>query len=181
MILLKKKLQNTFKNKKILVTGGTGFIGSEIVRSLLKYEPKVVRIFSNDEDATFNMSQELGKKGNKRFLVGDIRDKDRLCRAMEDIDIVYHAAALKHVPLCEYGITNENTPYFGCVSPFTSEAVPMTCVLALLLQNISAGPKPVDDSTTGIKDIICNKTNADAVTPIYFLNIFKRPLFIFYF
>ena len=98
---MEKKFENIFRNKKILVTGGTGCIGSEIVKNLLKYKPNVVRIFSNDEDDTFHLSQELGKKG-KRFLMGDVRDKERLTRAMEDIDIVYHAAALKHVPLCEY-------------------------------------------------------------------------------
>lgn len=97
-----KLMENTFKGKMILVTGGTGCIGSEIVKSLIKYKPKVIRIFSNDEDATFRMSQELGKKSNIRFLVGDIRDKERLILAMENIDIIYHAAALKHVPLCEY-------------------------------------------------------------------------------
>lgn len=97
-----EKLLDMFKNKKILVTGGTGFIGSELVRSLLKYKPKVIRIFSNDEDAAFKMGEEIGRGDNKRFLVGDVRDKERLIRAMEDIDIVYHAAALKHVPLCEY-------------------------------------------------------------------------------
>jgi len=99
---MENKFEKAFKNKKILVTGGTGCIGSEIVKNLLKYNPKVVRIFSNDEDNTFRLSQELINKGNKRFLIGDIRDKERLLRAMEDIDIVYHAAALKHVPLCEY-------------------------------------------------------------------------------
>ncbi len=99
---MKKQLDSIFKNKKILVTGGTGFIGSEIVRKLLEHNPKVVRIFSNDEDNTFRMIQELGEGDNLRFLIGDIRDKERLTRAMEDIDIVYHAAALKHVPLCEY-------------------------------------------------------------------------------
>lgn len=99
---MEKKLESIFKGKKILVTGGTGCIGSEIVKNLLKYNPKVVRIFSNDEDNTYRMSQELGEGGNKRFLIGDIRDKERLTIAMEAIDIVYHAAALKHVPLCEY-------------------------------------------------------------------------------
>ena len=99
---MEKLLLNTFRNKKILVTGGTGCIGSEIVKSILNYEPKVVRIFSNDEDNTFKMSQELGTSRNKRFLIGDIRDKERLITAMKGIDIVYHAAALKHVPLCEY-------------------------------------------------------------------------------
>ena len=104
-----KQFENMFRNKKILVTGGTGCIGSEIVRNLLKYKPKVVRIFSNDEDNTYRMMNEIndGTKmmheiSHLRFLIGDIRDKERLSMAMEDIDIVYHVAALKHVPLCEY-------------------------------------------------------------------------------
>ena len=99
-----------FKGKKILVTGGTGCIGSEIVKRLSAHHPKVIRIFSNDEDNTHRMMNELGQGeekmihelGNKRFLIGDIRDKERVMLAMEGIDIVYHAAALKHVPLCEY-------------------------------------------------------------------------------
>jgi len=99
---MERQLKEIFKNKKILVTGGTGFIGSEIVRKLLQYDPDVVRILSNDEDSMFRLIQELGEGDNKRFLIGDIRDKERLFLAMEDIDIVYHAAALKHVPLCEY-------------------------------------------------------------------------------
>jgi len=99
---MEKKLEGVFKGKKILVTGGTGCIGSEIIKNLLDYEPNVIRIFSNDEDATYKIIQEIGKTKNKRFLIGDIRDKERLIRAMENIDIVYHAAALKHVPLCEY-------------------------------------------------------------------------------
>ena len=99
---MEKNLDNIFKNKKVLVTGGTGCIGSEIVRNLLRYKPNVVRIFSNDEDNTFRMMQELYAYNNVRFLIGDIRDEKRLMLAMENIDIVYHAAALKHVPLCEY-------------------------------------------------------------------------------
>jgi len=105
-----KRLEDVFQGKKILVTGGTGCIGSEIVRSVMKYNPEVVRIFSNDENGTFQMMQETDDSStkmmheipNKRFLIGDIRDKERVMLAMEDIDIVYHAAALKHVPLCEY-------------------------------------------------------------------------------
>ena len=99
---MEKQLEKIFKNKKILVTGGTGCIGSEIVRNLLLFDPQVVRIFSNDEDSTFRLIQELGERSNIRFLIGDVRDKERLSLAMEDIDLVYHAAALKHVPLCEY-------------------------------------------------------------------------------
>lgn len=95
-------MKNVFKNKKIMVTGGTGSIGSEIVRQLLKFDPKVIRIFSRDETKQFELEQALGKRKNVRFLIGDVRDKDRLKRAFEDIDIVFHAAAMKHVPACEY-------------------------------------------------------------------------------
>lgn len=93
-----------FKDKRILVTGGTGSIGSEIVRQLLNYEPKQIRIYSRDESKQFFLQQELDSdehKGILRFLIGDIRDKERLDRAFNDIDIVFHAAALKHVPFCE--------------------------------------------------------------------------------
>ena len=99
---MEEELNKIFKNKKILVTGGTGFIGSEIVRKLFQFKPEVVRVLSNDEDSMFRIIQELGESDNKRYLIGDIRDKERLILAMEDIDIVYHVAALKHVPLCEY-------------------------------------------------------------------------------
>lgn len=95
-------MENIFKDKNILVTGGTGSIGSEIVRFVLKYNPKVVRILSRDESKQFELEQEIGHYENVRFLIGDIRDKDRLYRAFEGIDIVFHAAAMKHVPACEY-------------------------------------------------------------------------------
>jgi len=91
-----------FRDKNILVTGGSGSIGSEIVKKLLQYEPKVVRVLSNDENCLFNLEQELQRYSNLRFLVGDVRDKERLQHAVEHIDFVFHAAALKHVPLCEY-------------------------------------------------------------------------------
>jgi len=96
-----KPLKDFYKGKVILVTGGAGSIGSEIVKKLLEYEPKVVRVFDNNETGLFELQQELQKE-NVRMFVGDIRDKERCKRAVEDVDIVFHAAALKHVPLCEY-------------------------------------------------------------------------------
>jgi FlaA1/EpsC-like NDP-sugar epimerase len=96
-------LGRVFKGKNILVTGGTGSIGSELVTRLLKYDPAVIRVFSNDENAQFELEQELKDYSScLRFLVGDVRDKERLQRATVNIDMVFHAAALKHVPLCEY-------------------------------------------------------------------------------
>ncbi len=90
------------QGKAVLVTGGTGSIGSEIVRQVLSHGPKVVRIFSRDEAKQYWLENTLGRRGDLRYLLGDVRDKDRLRRAMKDIDIVFHAAALKQVPSCEY-------------------------------------------------------------------------------
>jgi len=77
-----------FKNKRILVTGGTGSIGSGIVNS-------------RDDTKQFELMHEIGTKTPVTFLIGDVRDKERLNMAMENIDIVFHAAALKHVGACE--------------------------------------------------------------------------------
>lgn len=90
-----------FKDKRILVTGGTGSIGSAIVKLLLPHKPKAVRVYSRDESKQFELEQELGTGSRVRFLVGDIRDKERLNMAMEDVNTVFHAAALKHVSSCE--------------------------------------------------------------------------------
>ncbi|MFU1796327.1 UDP-N-acetylglucosamine 4,6-dehydratase family protein [Paenibacillus azoreducens] len=91
-----------FKDKTILVTGGTGSIGSEIVRCILRENPKVVRIYSRDESKQFALQQEFEAYKNVRYLIGDIRDKERLSYAAEGVDFIFHAAALKHVPACEY-------------------------------------------------------------------------------
>jgi UDP-N-acetylglucosamine 4,6-dehydratase len=90
-----------FNDKVILVTGGVGSIGREIVKSLLHQDPRVVRIFDNNETGLFDIEHEL-QSSRIRVLLGDVRDKERLKRAFENVDIVFHAAALKHVPLCEY-------------------------------------------------------------------------------
>jgi len=94
--------ERIFAGKKILVTGGSGSIGSEIVRQLLEEDVEVVRVLSRDETRQVALAQSLGDDRRVRFLIGDVRDPDRLKRALENIDIVFHAAALKHVPVCEY-------------------------------------------------------------------------------
>lgn len=92
-----------FENQSILVIGGTGTIGRQICRQILACNPKVLRIFSRDEFKQFELQQELAQYRDKlRFLIGDVRDIDRLNRAMKDIDIVFDVAAMKHVPACEY-------------------------------------------------------------------------------
>lgn len=95
-------MSDQFKDKVILVTGGTGSIGSEIVTQLLQMGVSQVRVFSRDETKQFHLSHKLHGDKRLRFLIGDVRDKDRLMMAMEDVDIVFHAAALKHVVSCEF-------------------------------------------------------------------------------
>lgn len=92
---------NIFEGKDILVTGGCGSIGSEIVRQLVGLGPKRVRVLDNNETGQWRLEQTLASP-LIRHLLGDIRDRARVARAMEGVDIVFHAAALKHVPLCEY-------------------------------------------------------------------------------
>lgn len=89
------------KGKTALVTGGTGSIGSEIVKQLLGHEVRQVRVYSRDDTKQFELAQKLHGDPHLRFLIGDIRDKERLQMAMEGVDIVFHAAALKHVVACE--------------------------------------------------------------------------------
>ena len=90
-----------FEGKKILITGGTGSLGQALTKRLLEYDVDTVRIFSRNEDKQVTMRSEILDQ-RLRFFIGDIRDFDRLTRALEDIDIVFHAAALKHVPVVEY-------------------------------------------------------------------------------
>lgn len=103
---MNKSLKENFFNKGILVTGGTGSIGSEIVRQLIPFKPKFIRVYSRDESKHYFLEQELSKEKDAkkivRYLIGDTRDKERLDKAFQEVDIVFHAAALKHVPYCEY-------------------------------------------------------------------------------
>lgn len=94
-------LNDYYKGKKVLVTGGSGSIGQKIVKELLNYDVDVVRVLDNNETALFDLEQDLNSP-KIRTLVGDIRDYKRLERAFKDIDVIFHAAAYKHVPLCEY-------------------------------------------------------------------------------
>ena len=95
-----------FKNSNILITGGTGSFGKRFVATLLeRYSPKKIVVYSRDELKQFEMSNLTpfsGRPDVLRYFIGDVRDLPRLERAMEGIDIVVHAAALKQVPAAEY-------------------------------------------------------------------------------
>lgn len=91
-------------DKIILITGATGTIGIELTKYILNnYSPKVIRIFSRDDSKQHYMRNQFkGKTEKLRFFIGNIRDKERIERAMKNVDVVFHLAALKHVLACEY-------------------------------------------------------------------------------
>ena len=94
-------LMSIFAGKKVLITGGTGSLGQALTKRILNSDVEQIRILSRNEFKQISMETKLPDK-RLRFLIGDVRDKDRLIRALDDVDIVFHAAALKHVPKVEY-------------------------------------------------------------------------------
>jgi len=91
-----------FNHQTILITGGTGSWGYELVRQLLTFEPKEIRIFSRNESNQFTMKQEFDSNPKLKFIIGDIKELDVLNEACQGVDYIFHLAALKHVPVCEY-------------------------------------------------------------------------------
>lgn len=99
---MSNEADSIFDDKSVLITGGTGSFGRRFVRTLLeRYKPKRVIVYSRDELKQFEMQQEFQDE-RMRYFLGDVRDAERTERAMRDVDIVIHAAALKQVPAAEY-------------------------------------------------------------------------------
>ena len=115
-MIIRKKINLKFlKNKNILITGGTGSIGSALVMKLIKSQCKVIRVMSNDENGLYELSKKINyifstnsnffnamEKNRIRFFLGDVRDFERCKDVTSNVDIVVHAAALKHVAISEY-------------------------------------------------------------------------------
>ncbi len=95
------ELQPFFHDKTVLVTGGTGSIGSQIVKRLLLLTPKEVIVFSKDDSKQYVMKQKYADEQRLSFVLGDVRDYRRVNQVMKGVDIVFHTAALKQVPTCE--------------------------------------------------------------------------------
>jgi len=131
-----------FSDKSILITGGTGSFGKKYTKILLqKYTPKKIIIYSRDELKQFEMAQEFNYPC-MRYFIGDVRDKERLIKAMNGVDYVIHAAALKHVPIAEYN--------------------PMECIKT----NINGAGNVIDAAlANGVKKVIALSTDK-AANPI---------------
>lgn len=94
-----------FNEKTILITGGTGSWGNELTKQLLeKYSPKEIRIYSRGEKAQVKMKRHFKNDKRLNFIIGDVRDSERLDEASQDVDYIFHLAALKHVPVCEKNV-----------------------------------------------------------------------------
>lgn len=91
-----------WSNKTVLITGGTGSFGTAFSKYITQHQPKKLIIFSRDWLKQKNLKDELSNLPWVRFFIGDVRDKDRLLRALKGVDIVIHAAAIKDLPSCEY-------------------------------------------------------------------------------
>lgn len=92
---------NELKNKTILITGGAGSVGSALVKKILEYPVKSIRVLDSDEYGLFKLKREI-KDNRIRLLLGSILDKDRIEIAIEDVDIIIHAAAIKNIEIAEY-------------------------------------------------------------------------------
>ncbi len=164
-------MSNILDDKTILVTGGTGSFGKCFTKYVLThYNPKKIIIYSRDEYKQFVMQNDMKEYADKlRFFIGDVRDKERLSRALVGVDYVVHAAALKQVPACEYN-PNEaiKTNIHGAMnvidasldSDSVSKVVALSTDKAVNPVNLYGGTKLVSDKLfiaanaySGIKDI----------------------------
>ena len=107
--MMQEAEKSMLNQKTILITGGTGSFGNAFTNYVLThYEPKKIIIYSRDEFKQFQMADKLKQYKEKlRFFIGDVRDRERLYRALDGVDYVVHAAALKQVPACEYRALSE--------------------------------------------------------------------------
>ncbi len=94
-------MPNIIAGKSILITGGTGSFGSIMMETLLDLDPKEIIIFSRDELKQYDMRNKYNSP-LLRFVIGDVRDPDSIGKVMKGVDYVFHAAALKQVPSCEF-------------------------------------------------------------------------------
>jgi FlaA1/EpsC-like NDP-sugar epimerase len=101
MLKISKEMKNAYKNKNILVTGGTGSIGLALVKQLISCKPKSIKVLTNDENSIFDSTNIIGENKSIKYILGDIRDKDRCQLSLRNVDIVFHAAAMKHIDICE--------------------------------------------------------------------------------
>ncbi|GAG90876.1 unnamed protein product, partial [marine sediment metagenome] len=146
-----------FEDKIILVTGGTGSIGSEIVAKLLNYNPNTIRILTNSENELWETKLRFKKFSEKlRFLLGDIRNFERMKRATKEVDFVFNAAAIKHVPISEYNpIEATNVNIFGLENIIESCFINRVKKLVHISTDKAVNPTTVMGATKMLGERLC--------------------------
>jgi FlaA1/EpsC-like NDP-sugar epimerase len=135
-------LKSILTKKNILVTGGTGSIGQALVSRSISDGAKHIKVFSNDENALYEMELEFNKSQNVEYIIGDIRNSETVISAVKNCDIIFHAAALKHVDRCELN--------------------PLETISVNLLGTNNVAKAAIDEK---VKNVICISTDK-AVNPI---------------
>lgn len=140
-------------DKAILITGGTGSFGRKFIKTVLeRYDPRRVIVFSRDELKQFDMAQAI-ENHRMRYFIGDIRDAARITMAMEDVDIVIHAAALKQVPALEYNPTEAiRTNIIGTENVLTAALAKGVEKVVTLSTDKAAGPINLYGATKLVAD-----------------------------
>jgi len=147
-----------FRKKNILITGGTGSFGKNFVNKILsQHKPNKIIVYSRDELKQYQMMEDFKKSSKNykllRFFIGDVRDYDRLSLALQDVDFVVHAAALKQVPAAEYNPTEFiKTNIFGaenvikaCLKNNVKKVIALSTDKAVNPINLYGGTKLVSD------------------------------------
>ena len=153
--------QELFEAKVVLITGGTGYLGKALIKEILNYEPQSIRIYSRDEVKHHKIQELFSSSKKLRNLIGDVRDFKRLSRAMEDVDIVIHAAALKRLDILEYNVAESiKTNILGTLNVIDSclekevEKPYLFLQIRLALQLILMGHVNLSESESSRKVII---------------------------
>jgi FlaA1/EpsC-like NDP-sugar epimerase len=153
----------TLKGTTILITGGTGSFGNRVGTHLLKHKPAEIRIYSRDEKKQWEMQRVLPQL---RYIIGDVRDPERLSEAMSGVDIVFHAAALKQVPSCEtYPFEAIKTNVIG--SQNACEAAKANGVKTFVALSTDKAVKPVNAmgmSKAMMEKIVCSQNQMSGKT-----------------
>jgi UDP-N-acetylglucosamine 4,6-dehydratase len=148
--------------KIILLTGGTGSFGKHFCKLMLeKYNPKAIRVYSRDELKQFEMRQEFNDDDRLRFFIGDVRDGERLRRAMEGVDFVVHAAAMKQVPACEYNpLEAVKTNVHGAVNVIDAALDARVSKVVALSTDKAVNPANLYGATKLCSDKLITQANA---------------------
>ncbi len=158
---MERSIVKEFRGKTVLITGGTGSIGLGLIKQLIQCKPKSIRIFANDENSIFETRRTIGDNPLFKYMVGDVRDKDRLQLAIRNVDIVFHAAAMKHIDICEQNPFDAvKTNVLGTSNILEASIIENVSKFILISTDKATNPT----STLGASKLLAERLTLDAST-----------------